>query len=129
MPAAPGTPPPRERASRLLLPLRGRRWERTQRLTGAGHPDLRECALELGDSGTAKFDARVAPRFEVLRRVALPFLIHAEAADISDLPVDHDRLAVVTREPCQRTVDARRIEGAHLDARVVQLAPEGRPAA
>src|SRR5690606_23807146 len=82
-----------------------------------------ECPRDVGNGRAAHLDAGVAPRAGAALRIADPHLPDTQAADVRNPVVDADRLAVVAAEPAQRTVQARRIERAHLDAGVAQPVP------
>src|SRR5206468_10214295 len=81
----------------------------------AGIPRLRKGAFELGHCRSADLDAGVAPRIMLLFRIAKPARAHAESAHEADLPIDRNGLAMVAREPAERTVEAGRIEYPDID--------------
>ncbi len=87
-------------------------------------PDLVERALELRHRRAADLDAGVAPGVEPALRVAEPPRAHAQPRDESDAAVDGEHLAVVAGEPADRAVQARRVEAAHLAARLHERAEQ-----
>ncbi len=59
-------------------------------------------------------------------RVAQPASTDAKAADVTDLLVDHQQLAMVARKPAERTAELERVVDAHFAARFQQRCPEAR---
>ena len=95
-----------------------------RRLAATGVPDRLERARQLGDGRAADLDARVAPRLHPPRRVAQPFRADAQPRDEADAAVDDDGLAVIARQPAERTVEARPIEREDARAGIRQLRPQ-----
>jgi hypothetical protein len=85
---------------------------------------LGESTHEFGNRGTAYLDAGVAPRLHPTRWIAQPLRAYADAGDEADAAIDRDRLAMITAEPAERTVQARRIERASLYASRGELRPQ-----
>src|SRR6185369_647948 len=97
-----------------------------KRRTSACSPHPGKGQFELGDGGPVNLDARVAPRLEPARRVAVPLVADAKAGDEPDLAIDRNRFAMIARDPTQRAVETKWIEAAHLGARDTQLLPHAR---
>ena len=103
------------------MPRRGREVRRIERRAGR-RPHLPERFFDVRDRGTAQLDPRVAPRLDAARGIADPLAAHAKTAHEADFAVDGDQLAVVAREPAERAVEPRRVEAAHVAARLRRAA-------
>ena len=74
--------------------------------------------------GPAHGHAGVAPRCDVLRRLAEPFRIDTDAGNKTQLIVDDHQLAMIARQPAERPVEVRRIVDARETAGGDQRFPE-----
>jgi hypothetical protein len=80
--------------------------------------------LHIGHRRSADLDARVAPGFDAPRGISHPSLTDAQPGDEGDAAIDDDDLAVVSAEPPEGAVEARRIEAPDLDAGLPERSPE-----
>jgi hypothetical protein len=102
----------------LLRLKRALDWEAIQRVMVAawrkanknidGRPGLSWPVSFSATAGPRYLDTGVAPRVLILFRLAHPLSADAQARDKSHLRVYHQHLAVISREPAEWTIEARR---------------------
>src|SRR5262245_63835474 len=80
--------------------------------------------FDVGDRRTADFDAGVAPGIQVTPGIADPHLADAQSGHERNRAIHGDHLAMVAADPAERTVEARRVVAADLDATRTQTLPE-----
>ena len=76
------------------------------------------------DGRSTDFNSGIAPGLEVPLRIAGPHPAYAQAGDKADTAIDGEHLAMIARQPSQRTVPAWRIVAADLDTPRAQMRPE-----
>src|SRR3954470_18742319 len=87
-------------------------------------PRFGERIGEIAKRRAAHRNGGVAPWLDAALGIAEPGATDADTADERDRVVDHEQLAMIAREPAERTRKSKRIVRAHLAAGFDQRLPE-----
>src|SRR5262249_23938765 len=87
-------------------------------------PDVCKRLHNIGYRGPTHFDARITPGLNLRFRHPYPHPPDAQARDKTDVAVDREHLPVITTEPAERGVQARRVVTTYVDATRTQTLPK-----